>query len=59
MVNSMFTIGLSPANLIESQQAMDEITGPLKAVASNTLKALNEQANDNPADFTTNVHGFV
>lgn len=59
MVNSMFTIGLSPANLIESQQAMDAITGPLKEAANVTLKAISEQSNDNPADFTTNIHGFV
>jgi hypothetical protein len=39
LVSSMYNIGVSPANLIESQQAMDSITGPLKDVAAETPKA--------------------
>lgn len=58
IVTKMFEIGLSPANLIESQQAMDSITGPLKAVANQTIKAL-EETLDNPASFTTNIHGMT
>jgi hypothetical protein len=54
----MYDIGISPANLIESQAALDSITKPLKDVANATLKAL-ESSIDNPANFTTNVHGFV
>ena len=39
VVSSMYKIGLSPANLIESQQAMDSITSPLKSVSNSTIKA--------------------
>ena len=39
VVSSMYKIGLSPANMIESQQAMDSITDPLKKVANSTIKA--------------------
>ena len=58
VVSSMYKIGLSPANLIESQQAMDSITGPLKSVANSTIKA-QETALENPANFTTNIHGIA
>ena len=54
----MYKIGLSPANLIESQQAMDSITKPLKDVANSTIKA-QETALENPANFTTNIHGIA
>ena len=59
IVTSMFDIGISPANLIESQAALDSITGPLKDAASATLKAIQQDSLDNPANFTTNVHGLV
>lgn len=58
VVSSMYNIGLSPANLIESQQAMDSITGPLKDVANATIKA-QETSLENPANFTTNIHGIA
>ena len=58
VVSSMYKIGLSPANLIESQQAMDSITGPLKDVANTTIKA-KEESLENPAGFTTNIHGIT
>ena len=58
VVSSMYKIGLSPANMIESQQAMDSITDPLKKVANNTIKA-QEQSLENPANFTTNIHGIA
>lgn len=57
VVSSMYKIGLSPANMIESQQAMDSITGPLKDVANNTIKA-QEESLENPGGFTTNIHGI-
>lgn len=59
VVSTMYNIGISPANLIESQQALDSITGPLKEVAKLTLKALQQKSSDNPADYTTNIRGFV
>jgi hypothetical protein len=40
VVTAMFNIGLSPANLIESQAALDSITAPLKEAANSTLKAM-------------------
>lgn len=55
----MFNIGLSPANLIESQQAMDSITSPLKNVANSTDKALTPDSSGNVANFTTNIRGFI
>lgn len=55
----MYNIGTSPANLIESQQAMDSITKPLKDIANLTLKAIQQQSIDNPANYTTNIRGFV
>ena len=58
VVSSMYKIGLSPANMIESQQAMDSITDPLKSVANNTIKA-REESLENPAGFTTNIHGIA
>ena len=58
VVSSMYKIGLSPANMIESQQAMDSITEPLKRVANSTIKA-QEQSLENPANFTTNIHGIA
>jgi hypothetical protein len=58
VVNSMYEIGISPANLIESQQAMDGITAPLKDVANSTKKA-QTQTYDNPFNFTTNIHGIT
>lgn len=58
IVTSMYDIGISPANLIESQAALDSITGPLKEAASATLKAMEEQS-EHPVNFTTNVHGLV
>ena len=58
VVSSMYKIGLSPANMIESQQAMDSITDPLKKVANSTIKA-QEQSLENPANFTTNIHGIA
>jgi hypothetical protein len=58
VVASMYKIGLSPANLIESQQALDSITKPLKDVANNTIKA-KEESLENPAGFTTNIHGIA
>jgi len=58
IVSSMYKIGLSPANLIESQQALDSITSPLKNVANNTIKA-QEESLENPAGFTTNIHGIA
>ena len=58
VVASMYKIGLSPANLIESQQALDSITSPLKNVANNTIKA-QEESLENPAGFTTNIHGIA
>lgn len=58
VVSSMYKIGLSPANMIESQQAMDSITEPLKDVASKTIKA-KEKSLENPANFTTNIHGIA
>ena len=58
VVSSMYKIGLSPANLIESQQALDSITKPLKDVANNTIKA-KEESLENPAGFTTNIHGIA
>ena len=57
VVSSMYKIGLSPANMIESQQAMDSITEPLKDVANKTIKA-EEKSLENPANFTTNIHGI-
>jgi len=54
----MYNIGISPANLIESQQALDYITKPLKDVANNTIKA-KEESLENPANFTTNIHGIA
>lgn len=58
VTSAMYDIGMSPANLIISQQAMDSITAPLKNAAEATLKAM-EISQDNPGSFTTNVHGFV
>jgi hypothetical protein len=58
VVASMYKIGLSPANLIESQQALDSITKPLKDVANSTIKA-KEESLENPAGFTTNIHGIA
>ena len=58
VVSSMYKIGLSPANMIESQQAMDSITEPLKDVANKTIKA-KEKSLENPANFTTNIHGIA
>ena len=58
VVATMYNIGISPANLIESQQALDYITKPLKDVANNTIKA-KESSLENPANFTTNIHGIA
>ena len=58
VVSAMYKIGLNPANMIESQQAMDSITDPLKDVANNTIKA-KEKSLENPAGFTTNIHGIT
>ena len=58
IVTSMYNIGISPANLIESQAALDSITGPLKEAAESTLKAMEEQS-EHPVNFTTNIHGLV
>jgi len=58
VVSSMYKIGLSPANLIESQQAMDSITGPIKDIANSTLKAT-VTSQDNPGSFITNIHGIA
>lgn len=58
IVTSMYDIGISPANLIESQAALDSITEPLKEAASVTLKAI-EQQSEHPVNFTTNIHGLV
>lgn len=58
VVSTMYKIGISPANLIESQQAMDTITGPLKKVANSTIKA-EDSSLENPGMFTTNIHGIV
>lgn len=60
IVTSMYNIGANPINLIESQQAMDTITKPLKNVANSTKKA--KESNDslgNPASCATNVEGIV
>lgn len=57
VVSSMYKIGLSPANLIESQQAMDSITSPLKSVSNSTIKA-QDTSLDNPGSFVTNIHGI-
>ena len=60
VTTSMYDIGISPANLIESQQAMDSIKDPLTDVANNTIKAKQEAKNsNNPADYTTNIRGFI
>lgn len=60
IVTSMFNIGLSPANLIESQQALDSSKAPFKSVAESTKKAKAEQnARGNVGSFMTNVLGIA
>lgn len=59
IVTSMYKIGTNPANLIESQQAMDTITGPLKSVANSTKKAKEDNSLGNVGSFATNIHGIT
>lgn len=58
VVTSMYNIGIDPINLIESQQAMDSITGPLKSVANSTIKAQDQELG-NVGNFVTNLHGII
>ena len=60
IVTSMYKIGINPANLIESQQALDSITKPLKDAANSTKKANEEKYSlGNVGSCATNIHGIT
>lgn len=59
IVSAMYDIGLNPINLVESQQAMDEIKSPLKKIAENTKKAQKDDSLGNPGSFLTNIKGLI
>lgn len=60
IVSSMYKIGVDPANLIESQQALDSITEQPKSIANSTKKAKKEaESLGNTASFATNIHGIA
>lgn len=59
IVTSMYKIGINPANLIESQQAMDTITSPLKKVSNSTKKAKEDNSLGNVGSYATNIHGIT